>query len=225
MFCSYCGKEMPDESRFCPNCGASLEKEVNYENSYAQPEYQQPVYQQPSYQQTQASPQNNYLKYKKRVAPFKIIAGVANLLSLLPMAILALAMIGVSTGEDDFEIIKFANESLLDKFAICGIACLLVCLILLIMGIVGIIVPAKGGVICSLITTAICIISLIWATIINIDLASIVSDINEYGFSTSSSEFISNMTLGLYFFIFGVAFLQLISLVMCIIGLAFKKNK
>ena len=26
MFCRNCGKEMRDDARFCPNCGAPLEK-------------------------------------------------------------------------------------------------------------------------------------------------------------------------------------------------------
>ena len=28
MFCKYCGKELPDDAKFCPNCGARLEDEV-----------------------------------------------------------------------------------------------------------------------------------------------------------------------------------------------------
>ena len=225
MFCSYCGKEMPDESRFCPNCGASLEKEVNYENSYAQPEYQQPVYQQPSYQQTQASPQNNYLKYKKRVAPFKIISGVLNLLTLLPFGIMALALLGVSMGVEGMEIVEKIDPDLVSGFGVCGVASLIFSVILFIVSIVAMIVPAKAGVICNLVSTLCYTVLLIWTVVLNSGLTDVTNEINQFGFSSSSTEMVSNMALGLYVFIFIVGILQFISLVLSIIGMTIKKNK
>ena len=52
MFCQYCGKEIKDESNFCPNCGASvtslimergsLKFEIKYRPSYALLEVQLP---------------------------------------------------------------------------------------------------------------------------------------------------------------------------------------
>ncbi len=45
MFCMNCGTQLPDNARFCRNCGAPQMEEP------AQPVYQQPAYQQPVYQQ------------------------------------------------------------------------------------------------------------------------------------------------------------------------------
>ena len=52
MLCSYCNKEVPSESNFCPNCGASVESriiesgslkfEIKYRPSYALLEVQLP---------------------------------------------------------------------------------------------------------------------------------------------------------------------------------------
>ncbi len=52
MLCSYCGKEVPSDSNFCPNCGASVEArtieigslkfEIKYHPSYALLEVQLP---------------------------------------------------------------------------------------------------------------------------------------------------------------------------------------
>ena len=84
MFCAHCGRYLPDESRFCPNCGASLvkeevkEPEINQVEDYSQQVYSQQPYSQQTYsqqiyiQQPQDSTQNQYLRYKKKVAPFKI---------------------------------------------------------------------------------------------------------------------------------------------------------
>ncbi|MBQ7248320.1 MAG: zinc-ribbon domain-containing protein [Lachnospiraceae bacterium] len=55
MFCKNCGANIPDGSRFCPECGTSFEAEqaANAEPQYQEPSYQQPQYQQPQYQQPQ----------------------------------------------------------------------------------------------------------------------------------------------------------------------------
>lgn len=50
MFCSNCGKQVPDGQRFCANCGASLAPK---QEQPAQPQYQPPVYQQPAQPQYQ----------------------------------------------------------------------------------------------------------------------------------------------------------------------------
>ena len=71
MFCSNCGKELPDNAAFCPECGAAQSapaeetpqaapQEIPAEPIYSAPSqtppqaaYQQPVYQQNQYQQNQ----------------------------------------------------------------------------------------------------------------------------------------------------------------------------
>lgn len=233
MFCTFCGRELPDDSKFCPSCGASL---VNEEpkieepqtSSYQQPtepqinSYQQPAYNTP-YQGGYRPSVDPYTLYKKKVAPFKIIAAVCNFLALLPLTILALAMIGVGTGTDEFEIIKLVDESLLNSFMACGVVALIVCAIVFIMSIVGIVAPAKGGVTCSLISTIMCGFIIIWSSIVNAELISKSNEFDKLGFASESAQFISDMTIGLYVFIFAVGFFELISLIMCIIGLAIKK--
>ena len=59
MFCTNCGTQLPDGSRFCSNCGAP-QAAAPAQPTYQQPAYQQPVYQQPAYPQQpmyQQSPQ------------------------------------------------------------------------------------------------------------------------------------------------------------------------
>lgn len=36
--CSLCGASVPDESKFCPNCGAPVDSEVIMEDVYAGPD-------------------------------------------------------------------------------------------------------------------------------------------------------------------------------------------
>ncbi len=211
MFCTYCGKELPDESRFCPSCGASMtveEKKVEelhkpaYWDSYSTPNTEHNM----SYNMHSGSGDDEYKRYKKQVAPFKITAGVMNLISLIPLVILALALIGVSLGEEDFAIIKFLDSGLLESIGICGVVALVACVIVFIMGIVGIAVPAKGGVICNFIATVICGIVLIWSAMLNGQLASLAEETSTILFSESAASFVSDFALGMYIFIFAVAF-------------------
>ncbi len=37
MFCKKCGKEIDDNSKFCPNCGANLQDEIEVIDSYSAP--------------------------------------------------------------------------------------------------------------------------------------------------------------------------------------------
>ena len=65
MFCTNCGAQLPDGSRFCAQCGAPQEavaapvqQPYPQQPVYQQPAYQQPVYQQPAYpQQPSYAPQ------------------------------------------------------------------------------------------------------------------------------------------------------------------------
>ena len=59
MICPNCGNQIPNDSAFCPFCGATLGAPPQYQ----QPQYQQPQYQQPQYQQ----PPQQYQKPKKKV--------------------------------------------------------------------------------------------------------------------------------------------------------------
>ena len=57
-FCTNCGAQNDEGSKFCNSCGAPLQfgQPVQPQAQPAQPEYQQPVYQQPVYQQPQVQP-------------------------------------------------------------------------------------------------------------------------------------------------------------------------
>jgi len=56
MFCGTCGNQVPDEVKFCPNCGtaagaqAAPEQPQAYQQPYGQQQYQQPYQPQPYYQ-------------------------------------------------------------------------------------------------------------------------------------------------------------------------------
>lgn len=228
MFCNYCGKQLPDESRFCPNCGATLVEE--------QPQYEQPVldkamYEQPQmnyYQQNMSTPtypsynggyNDEYAGYKRRVRPFKGVAGAMNLISLIPMALLSLALIGAAAGKvDGLGILKW-NSSLSDSLVICGVIGLVSCILLFVLSIAGFIAPAKAGVICNLIATIVCVFTLVYAAILNSDVASLGKSMGRY------NSLLEEFSVGLYIFIFVVGFFQLVSLIMCLVGLGVKRNK
>ncbi len=53
MFCPNCGKQIPEGSRFCENCGTPVRQQ---EAPAQQPVNQQPAYQQPAYQQPYQGP-------------------------------------------------------------------------------------------------------------------------------------------------------------------------
>ena len=51
MFCSNCGKEIPEGSRFCPNCGAQAPQAAGGQQQYSQQQYNQQQYGQQGQQQ------------------------------------------------------------------------------------------------------------------------------------------------------------------------------
>lgn len=52
MFCSKCGKLVPDDAVFCSECGAPVSQQAPVQQtSYTQPVYNQPVFNQPAYSQ------------------------------------------------------------------------------------------------------------------------------------------------------------------------------
>lgn len=59
MFCNNCGNQIPDNSAFCPNCGAAFSQpqqpvyQQPQQPQYGQPQYGQPQYGQPQYGQPQ----------------------------------------------------------------------------------------------------------------------------------------------------------------------------
>ena len=67
MYCPNCGKEIPNDSKFCGSCGAQV-------RPVAQPQYQQPQYQQP--QQQYAQPQQTKKEKKKNPLWLRIIIGL-----------------------------------------------------------------------------------------------------------------------------------------------------
>ena len=64
IFCTNCGKQLPDDALFCDNCGAVVARPAN--NSNYQP-VQQPVYQQPVYQQ----PVQNQVQRAQTIQPYQ----------------------------------------------------------------------------------------------------------------------------------------------------------
>lgn len=63
-FCSNCGSQIGDESKFCPNCGKTLDaqnagQQQTQTTQTSQPNYQQGY--QPNYQQTQTKPKLNIM--------------------------------------------------------------------------------------------------------------------------------------------------------------------
>lgn len=232
MFCSSCGRELPDGSKFCSGCGMPIEtnesnSQGEFQQTYSQQTYDNSAYSYNdyTYQQPQNSQKNDYIAYKKKVAPFKIIAAVINLLTTFTLGFMALAYIGVGAGVEGMEIVETVDPGLTSGFMVCGFAMLIFSAIMLIMSIVAMIIPAKAGVISNLIFTIICFVMLIWSVILNIDLGGVANKLNPYGFSTESSQLVSDMAVGLYVFIFLNAAGQFISFILSVIGMMFKKNK
>lgn len=56
MFCGHCGRQIPDDSIFCPLCGASLTNQAPVKKDFSQETLSR--YGQPSYQEAQAPAQN-----------------------------------------------------------------------------------------------------------------------------------------------------------------------
>lgn len=77
MFCKFCGKELPTDALFCPNCGASL-------NAQSEPLKEQPPkedYFQPDFGQPPCPPP--FVPYKKKSNVLCIIGFVLSLVSLI----------------------------------------------------------------------------------------------------------------------------------------------
>ena len=84
MFCTNCGTQLPDGSRFCSQCGAPQTAAAPAQGAYQQPVYQQPAAptQQPVYQQPAAPvyqqpvyPQGNYAQQAAATGALLMEAG------------------------------------------------------------------------------------------------------------------------------------------------------
>ncbi|MDO5111582.1 MAG: zinc-ribbon domain-containing protein [Clostridia bacterium] len=67
--CSACGAVIPDNTRFCPVCGAAVAAAAG---GYEQPQYQQQAYQQPYQQQDQPGYDPNAYQQQYQQAPQKV---------------------------------------------------------------------------------------------------------------------------------------------------------
>ncbi|MBQ4068045.1 MAG: zinc ribbon domain-containing protein [Lachnospiraceae bacterium] len=225
MFCTTCGRELPDGSKFCSGCGLPINN-VEIEDTFNNPveDYSQNnMYNQNGYTYQQTA--NEYIAYKKKVAPFKVIAAIINLLTTFTLGFMALAYIGVGSGVEGMDVVEKVDPNVSTGFMICGFVLLIFSFFMLIASIVAIIVPAKAGVICNLIFTISCGILLIWSIVLNFKLGGVADKLNSYGISMDSTQLVSDMVVGLYVFIFLNAGGQFISFILSIIGMMFKKKK
>lgn len=134
MFCSNCGAQISDQSKFCPSCGQPIQQQSQQpqpaQASYGQQPYQQQAYQQPyqqSYAQPSYSPASHApgapvaplpMNWHKFLVYFGLWAGaVYNLISGI------LALTGKHYGSDS-KLVYFVIPSLKTPDVIFGIAVL-----------------------------------------------------------------------------------------------------
>ena len=100
MFCTQCGKSIPDNAKFCDGCGAQIgataqPQQTTYTQQPQQPTYiqqpqqaayiqqpvQKPVYQQPVYQQPTCSPSSLLIKdFAEKANSIKVLGIIATVL-------------------------------------------------------------------------------------------------------------------------------------------------
>ena len=92
MFCSNCGKEIPEGSRFCPNCGAQVPQAAGGQQQYSQQQYNQQQYGQQGQQQYNQQQYNQQGQWSGQAEK----AGKSSLGGLLvKVAIVAAAIIAI----------------------------------------------------------------------------------------------------------------------------------
>ncbi len=123
MFCSNCGKEIPDGSAFCINCGAKVDAELPAQPPVQQPPVQAPVNQQPYYQQPagqqtygqpygQQPPYGQPPKNKFKLKPWMYIAGGAVvLLAIILVLVFTVFSGGMGPFKGNTTQTKFANDA------------------------------------------------------------------------------------------------------------------
>lgn len=128
MYCPYCGTQSASDTKFCPNCGASLAEEntQNTQNSYEQPVYSQPESNPNSYADYQPAYQTDNSNGKG----FAIASLVCGILSLFCFAFI-LGTLGIIFG------CVARSKGYKGAMSIAGIICGAIGIILWILMLVG----------------------------------------------------------------------------------------
>ncbi len=91
MFCEECGKQIPDDARFCENCGAPVSFVEEPEPPYQEPLYQAPPSREPSYRVNPVYPSYENPVSGQQV-PEKKKKGGASTVLIIVLSVVAVAL-------------------------------------------------------------------------------------------------------------------------------------
>lgn len=164
--------------------------------------------------------QMSRIVYKRKVLPFKLVAAIMNLISTAVLLLATAASIGYTT--DEFYDIYIPDW--LRGFEEYGIVGLIVIAFGFVLVILGVALPAKGGVVCNLINTIAHSIIGIWGMALSFRLLADINDFVDKMGGLYDGKDAKNGAVGLIAFCIFALMLQFISLIMSIIGLTRKKD-
>ena len=158
MFCAKCGKEMDDNAKFCPSCGAgtSVDTGTTYEqpkapaNDIAQP-YSQPAYTPPAYKEVTPNQSSN-----SGLPLGSMICGIIGLvLCWVPIVGLILSIIAIVLAGKAKKVVPAGERGMATAGFIMGIIGLVISIIVLIVWIVTIaFIGTLGGMAFSMLDLA-----------------------------------------------------------------------
>lgn len=214
MKCSFCGNELENGAMVCSVCGVRVDGDRYDMGSKTAPSTPERYYKEPV-----IGNEEDRKRYKRRILPFKISAGIVNLAAYGAFFFVMVMGMIIAYDEDNV-LFGYGPEIANVKFDFFAFFSVVVFAVALVLSILGFALPAKGGLIASVINSSLIILAVLSGAIPMSVLNDRLSRIYTIIYKNSDAYIVY---IGFMTFAVASIVLCLISLVISMAGLTRKK--